>query len=119
MEEVPTNKRVPDVEAEANYEGNDTLLLVERLENPSIFNQIVDLLYQAEQANGHGPVLTIHEMDEDGKLLYDEKGKPILITGETAPRQREELKNGLENRIEEVKKYTPVSFDPKSESNAR
>lgn len=117
MEETPTSKKIPDVEAEANYEGNDSLLLFERLESPIIFNQIVDLLYQAEQVDGR--VATIHEADENGNLLYDSAGNPVMITGQALPRERERFENDLRSRIEEVKKDTPISFDLKGESNAR
>jgi hypothetical protein len=110
--EIPTQPQAPkSVEEQANYEGNETLLLFERLTDPVIFNQILDLLYKAEQAGPRRRAI-VHEVDDQGNLKFYEDGKPVTFEGEVVPRKREEVEDELKARIEKVKKDTPITFDP-------
>tara|TARA_B100000745_G_scaffold299915_1_gene252051 strand:+ start:1838 stop:2605 length:768 start_codon:yes stop_codon:yes gene_type:complete len=110
----PTKQEVDPVtpEQSANFEGNDSILLFERLDDPVIFDQIVKMWmfgYEARAASG----------EPETKVRYDENGdmaiKPdgSLDTYEepyVAPSEAE-VRQMVIDQIEQVKTSTPISFD--------
>ena len=65
-----------EIENHANFEGNATELLLERVSDPSIKNQIIELLYESGQA--YAEFLRTQKFTPFGKpgqkLIQDEAG---------------------------------------------
>ncbi len=96
------------VEKEANYEGNDTLLYYERLKNPTIKKQLVDLLYDHYQEAKSLP----NDVDEHGNLFRNPNKNE-------QPKSREQIEKELDDQIEKVFSVTALDYDPKGTSDSR
>lgn len=81
------------VESVANYEGNDALLLFERVKDPVIYEQILDLLCKGEESK-KGEMMALIE---NGRLKIDEQGELVEIP--YIPRPKEEVKRDLDEAI--------------------
>lgn len=101
-------EQVTNVEKKANYEGNDTLLYFERLKNPVIKKQLVDLLYEYYEEAKSLP----NDIDEHGKLFLN----PNKVE---KPKSREEIEKELDDQIEKVFSVTAIDYDPKGTSDSR
>jgi len=88
------------IEQQANFEGNWTNLMIERLRNPEIRKQIVDLILEAERLS-------------DGKLTLDEYGddegnvsrRPFVARG------RDTIEKEFDKAINTVSSVTPLTTD--------
>jgi hypothetical protein len=133
MEKIPRIEKVnapatPEdqgtVERDANFEGNETEILIERLRNPVIKNQILDILYQ--QKADRRTYLENEEWEPylpegwDGterfKLLLGKKTGKIMDTEAlheelNAPRAtREAIEKELDADISQVEHLTEIDF---------
>ncbi len=88
------------VESQANYEGNDTVLLLERVKHPIIKDQIIDLLFQC------GADEAIKEAVE-------------MVVGEYVAPSREQIGEELEKRLHAVETDTPIIFENKQPGAGR
>jgi hypothetical protein len=99
------------IEQQANFEGSWTNLMCERLRNPEIRKQVIDLLVEKElDAKGRPST------DE----FYDDSGNQTMKY--FVPRLRGEIEIDFENNLENVQKETPISFSaemPHSASGGR
>lgn len=95
----PQNEK--SVEKQANFEGSWTNVMIERLNNPEIKKQIIDLLYEIEQA-ADGEEIKIPMKDSSGKNGWRTE-RHVALT-------REEVEKDLKKRMEMVAKETPISF---------
>ena len=101
---------VPDsVEKQANSKELPTILLLERLRNPIIRKQIIDLFYEAEQSRMDEMITTVLK-DKDGKPLRDGK-KFVVEKRPYAPKTREKIEKGFDRNFARIEKDTPISFD--------
>lgn len=116
------------VESIANFEGNETLLIIERLKNPVIFAQIVDVLHRQyvesynHYKNGNWqPYLPDGWTgDEDNKLLKEEKSGEVISVDDlntvlkylVVPDKEEVIKD-LEDGIKRIAKSTDINFTNK------
>ncbi len=97
MERTPTT----NVESEANFEGNDSLLLIERLNNPRIRTQVIDLLLEAEESE-RGVIIEVTEFDEHGV----QKGPSVKKSYE--PKSREQLEAEYDEALRDISTSTPI-----------
>jgi len=116
------NDPIANVESQANYEGNATLLLVDRLNNSRIKDQITDLLYQGNQAwienlkNNTEPLIEDEHLSED---FVKEKDTGMLIQKSELsklPESREEIEGDLDKRIAEISSVTPIRYSSQQPS---
>jgi hypothetical protein len=75
-----------EVEKTANFEGNDSLLLIERLRNPIIKNQIIDFIQHGYEA----------------RAARAKSGFTV--------QSREEIEVDVETRLSEVENVTKIGF---------
>ena len=110
-----------DIESHANFEGNDSVLLIERVNNPVIRAQIVDILYknellEVERMNKlvftpfSSPELKnlICFKDQHG-VVYTSKD-PNYNPGNYVPTTRDEIEKSLTESIEHVASQTTIDF---------
>lgn len=102
-------KGVSLVEKEANFEGNQTLLMVGRTKNPVIREQLIDMLAKNEECRAQTSRRVI--FDKDGNIAYDEKGE--ILTKAILPKNKEEIEEELRIRVNAVLKETNISFEDK------
>jgi hypothetical protein len=95
-----TNLRA--VEQQANSQEVDSLLFFERLHNPTIRKQIIDLLYEAEQSRSED-VITSAAPDREGKRIRKEGGEYV-------PKSRTEIEKDFDQALVSIESDTPVSF---------
>lgn len=108
MEQFP---RQSNIEGEANYEGNATELLFDRLHNKKIRKQITDLLFQDEQSRV-GTFIESLETDGDGNVLFDESGEPKIKERKPfVPLTREEVEKQYEETLEKIESSTEIEFN--------
>ncbi len=91
-----------EVARQANYEGNESLLLFQRLRNPVIQKQVIDLLEKAE----------LGRPSMRRKLIKDEAGK--IKRGPAEPyihKTREEITQKFLKSLEEIETSTPINFE--------
>ncbi|MDE2188241.1 MAG: hypothetical protein KGJ35_00725 [Patescibacteria group bacterium] len=118
MEQFPHQKTV---EKEANFEGDHCLLLLERLNDPIIKRQLIDMLYQnecveAERIQKHIFTPFVLPNQPNLKCFKDEEG--VIYTSsdpEYEPKNyraksKEEIENDLTERINLAATETPIDF---------
>jgi hypothetical protein len=106
------NSSENNIEVQANYEGNDSILLIERLRNPEIKRQLIDLFQQAYEdraLTGKPEVKLVLDprtkmpiKGVDGKCLVDKNPFKALT--------REEIEEKIDARIDEAEKFTRISY---------
>ncbi len=101
---------LPEVEQRANSSEHPTHLLLSRLHNPAIQQQLIDFLVECEQGEA-GTISRMAVFDADGKLQYDSNGRPIFKDTPYIPRTRDRLLSGLNEVLEEIEHHTPITFD--------
>ena len=89
------------VEQQANYEGNHSLLLFERLTNPIILERLVNDMYEDKSTVNYSDYEYIN-------LLSFREDNDFLSQGEE--KAREEIKKKILARIEKVKNRTQITF---------
>ena len=127
-ESSPSNEKPRSewpIEQQANFEGSWTNLMCERLRNPEIRKQVIDLLVLEEEAV---IALTKNAFNKQnwgsgtsGNLLTEKFSGESLANFFT-PKTRQEIEDEFENRLKMVSRDTPISFDTKTsgvESNGR
>lgn len=100
------------IEQEANFEGYDALVLIERLKTPAIFKAIVDyweMGHGAREASGNLETFTLE--NEDGSPKRNDSGELVLNKRPFYIPSRHEIEEEVSRRIEEIEKSTPVRFD--------
>ena len=114
MEQIKAPTAYP-IEQIANYEGNDSNLLIERLYNPVILEQMVNTFREgyAARAESGRPVVSL-ELDAQGNPRRDTEGEYILCESPYVPPTDEEIREKILLCIEEIRTFTPISFDEKS-----
>ena len=118
MEEFPKPKKV---ESEANFEGDHCLVLLERLNDPTIKEQLIDMLYQNECAEAkriQNHTFTPYSLPNQPNLkcFIDEEG--VIYTSNNQeydpksyrPKSKEEVEHDLTERINLAATETPIDF---------
>ncbi|MFA6158382.1 MAG: hypothetical protein WC763_02030 [Candidatus Paceibacterota bacterium] len=107
------------IEAIANYQGNDSLLLFERVSNPVIREQIIGLLIEGERSRDGSPVEVLEE-ESPGVFKKDEAGEIVVKTIPYRARSREEIESDLDEAIQREVSVTNISFndDPNMQSSS-
>ncbi len=128
MEKFPRTEALPNnqesIEREANFEGNETEILISRLRNPVIKGQLIDIFYQEkvdrlnflkqEQWEAHLPEGWTGE--ERFKLLKGKNSGKIINTEDldielSLPElTREEIEEGLDKDIDQIERTTKINF---------
>jgi hypothetical protein len=98
------------VQREANYEGNDSELLFDRLDNPKILDQIVQMWMAGYKAK-EGKIEQRPTQDEDGGIVFDSDGNYVLQDVTFVPPSEEKPREKIAELIKEAKTSTPVFFD--------
>ena len=118
-EQIPHNQ----IKFEANYQGNDTELLIERVNNPVIKRQLVDLIMQEQAAwvERLKEEKNWKEFVSSGKLknknFISDSGFVIRENEfHFTPKTREEIETDLNNEIQETGASTRIAFS-KDEPN--
>jgi hypothetical protein len=101
MEEFKANT----VEGTANYEGNDSTLLFQRLKNQKIRNQVIDLLLQNEQSKA-GKVVRYRHFDKNNSLIRRPEDRKVFYT----PLSREHLELEYDKILHEMQDHTDIKF---------
>lgn len=101
-ENIFENRQVDEIKKCANFEGNETLLFYERLQNPEIREQLINtyLKYYDTQDK---PLLM---------LEYDEKGNSIDVTDkwQKTVKTREQINQELEQKIKSAFSQTGIDY---------
>lgn len=103
-------------EIKYSVETHPTLLLFDRVKDPIIQEQIVDLLFLSEQAEAAKEEIEyVSDFDENGVFgkVKDENGNPIVVRKPSSyiPKTKDELRIRLNNTIGRIENDTPISFD--------
>lgn len=101
---------LPEVERQANSSEHPTHLLLSRLHNPAIQQQLIDFLVECEQGEA-GTINRMAVFDTNGKLQYDAHDRPIFKDIPYIPRSKEKLVSDFETHLTEIEQHTPVTFD--------
>lgn len=103
----------PDnIELMANYEGNDAVLFIERLRNPNIKKQLINLFQNAYEArDATGRLVSEVVVDEiTTKPVKDTNGKMMIKKSIFIPITREEIEKNIDAKLDEVEKITKITF---------
>lgn len=103
------------VERQANYEGDESLLLFERLDNKKIREQIIQMWMAGYNAR-EGEMEQRPKQDENGNVIFNEDGSYIWEDVPFVPPTEKETREEIARLIEEVKIVTPISFDERPPS---
>ena len=112
MPEKPpqSNDPLPTLESQADFEGNCSELLFERLHSDRIRNQIIELLFKDEQSRV-GTFVESLETDENGDLVFDGDGEPVVKEKRPfVPQTREELENQYDETLKNIESVTEIKF---------
>src|SRR5690606_24739789 len=124
MEEEKQPKSATPPEETANFQGHESDLLFERMNNPTIREQLIALMlkenkeYIASIRSGNWeerPSKSEHP-DPDLKLLEDKTTGRIIFAGQLTdePKTREDIERELDETLAQVSSVTEVSFEPGS-----
>lgn len=108
------------IEQQANFEGNWSEVLFERINNPEIRNQLIDLSYQSELAEAEyyrtEPFEFAFEFKNGDRYLRDTKGALVSEEGVKSfqPRSREDISKKLDEDLKKVMTITPIKFSKSS-----
>jgi hypothetical protein len=106
-------EKLVTIEASANFEGNDSMVLFKRLRNEKVKNQILDLLFQSEQSM-KGEMIESLVTDADGELVFDNEGQPIVKEKvQYISKTREELEKEYEETLSKIESMTEIGFAEK------
>jgi hypothetical protein len=116
--EVLGQPQIPEksVEQQANFEGNQSEVLFDRMQNPFIRGQLVDLLYQEELARAEyyhtEPFEFQFEMNNGEKIYTDRQGHQVSESQIKSfkPQTKEEIEKMLHEQLDDVMKVTPIEF---------
>jgi len=109
----------------ANFEENWTEVLFDRINNPEIRKQMVDIIYRDELAKQeyfkNEPFVFDHEMDTGNKVYRDSKGSQLLDVEIESfkPRTREEVEKELDEQIKKAMEITQIEFSDKGPNSER
>lgn len=93
------------LERTANFEGNQTELMLQRLSSAKVFDQIVDAWEARLQVDWkHGDSRGMQEMEGESTL---QKNMRMFYL----PKNRQEIEVELQRRIDEALLFTPVRFE--------
>jgi len=103
MEKFPTKinlseKLKSNIEKTANYEGNDSLLLYERIQNREIKNKIINMFCEYQESK-----------EAPERLFKDGKEVPVTEWKKEL-KSREEIEKELDDRINKVFSYTDIDY---------
>lgn len=118
-------QEVSPVEAEANFEGNETEVLISRLRNPIIKQQIIDILY--EQKLSHYNQIKNEEWEphlpegwtgeERFKLLKGKSSGRVISTEDLETElkyspnpNKKEIEKELDEEIDQIEKVTEIDY---------
>ncbi|MCX6703583.1 MAG: hypothetical protein NTV02_02765 [Candidatus Zambryskibacteria bacterium] len=105
MENFENKNIIFDIEKSSNFEGNDSVLLYERLQHPGVKKQILDLMSEFEQTKE--PVrITSYDVDEVGNFIETSSSEE-----ERKIKNREELEKELDERVKAVFHSTDIEHD--------
>ncbi len=96
----------------ANYEGNDSLVLIERLGNFEIKEQLIRLYEEAyETRAATGKLVTRDVVDpETGASKRNPDGSLVLESVQYIPPEREEIERRIDSMLEEVSAVTDIGY---------
>jgi hypothetical protein len=117
-------QKTPSIESTANYEGNDALLLIDRLRNQTIKNQIVQILFQeaidrfSSLKNGQWEPYMLEGWtgEERFKLVKDKVTGRIIDSNElkdelnTPLPTLEEIEGEVDANINQIANVTEIDF---------
>lgn len=112
-QEFPKQFQVPkSVEEQANYEGNETLLLFDRVNNPIIRNQIIDMIWKNEESK-RGQIVNQVVFDENDKTIPDPDNEFGIKTEKIPyePDSREKIEERFDQLLGRAMSVTPITFD--------
>ncbi len=117
VEHIESDASMPkNIEETANYEGNDTELLTQRVSSPHIRNQIIDLLYKNALDTYEDFQQAVPDPLLDG-FVKGPSGTSYPKSADRKPPSKEVFANELDVRLHEVASFTPVSFERDATSN--
>jgi hypothetical protein len=100
-EKMENSGPVSIIEKSANFEGNDTLLFFERLQNPKIREQMIELFLKYKNYSGDGYEYKTDENDQIIKVLIPDS-KPVT---------RNEIEEEIEENIRKASLSTGINLD--------
>lgn len=109
------------IEQSANFEGNYSEILFERLRNPVIREQLIDLLHKEQLAKDEyykmEPFSFHITRANGGKVFKDHEGKHVLerTIKSFVPKSKEKLEKELDVRLKRAMSATRISFSDKSQ----
>ncbi len=123
--ESPDQPQEKSPEEIANFEGNWTEVLFDRINNPEIKKQLIEIIYGAELAEQNyfknEPFVFDHEMDTGNKVYRDSKGKQLLDVEIESfkPRTKEEIEKELDEKVKKAMEVTQIEFSDKGPNSER
>ncbi len=112
METSPQQKRSElPIEQQANFEGSWTNLMIERLRNPDVQNQMINLLLADDEYSKSESEETVNKF----RRMFIGVGQNTEILKRKTSR---ELENEINERINLVSNDTPISFDKNERPHA-
>lgn len=102
------------IEQQANYEGSWTNLMCERLRNPEIRKQVIDLLVEQDQATIDEAKKAVEKRKKQGEA-FKKTFSDILtdINAEKKSTSRKQFEEQFEETFQKIIKNTPTSFSKK------
>lgn len=116
---------VASIESTANFEGNDSEVLLERVQHPRIKEQIIETIYRAQVAHWKELSETMwvpHHEEWMGEREYVMNGQGVIYSKASLeeelaqPPSREDIAEKLQERWESAATFTPVEFSNESPS---
>jgi hypothetical protein len=100
-------------EISANFEGNDSELLFERLRNPNIFDQIVKM-WKIGYKGMEGRKQLRPRTDSKGNEVLDKNGSYVFDEVTFVTPAEMEIAENIRRLIDEAQTVTPIYFDSRS-----
>jgi hypothetical protein len=129
MEKFPSSfEPESHIESTANFEGNDGMLLIERINNPIIKNQIIDLLYQSELAEAEERKSRVYtrrvSTDPEYPAMFEDQHGSIYLSPDPdftpkdyTPDTREEIEKRINEAISKIAEVTVIDFSEEEPSS--
>ncbi len=105
---TPHEPSMEEIARQANYEGKDSLIMLERLRHPAIQKQILDLLEKKERHETPVDFEAAHERTRNEKM-----GRPYLRTEKT----REEIEKDFFEQLRVEETLTRINFEQEGPDN--
>jgi hypothetical protein len=98
------------IESQANSNENASVLLFDRLSNPKIREQVINLLSQSEVWSEKNYTDSEPEVDEKGDIVRGADGEVLFVSKPYVALSRQQIEADYDKTLERIKSFTEIDF---------